>query len=233
MSTSVSKHMTVVGELSRLVDRRKLLDLSQLEQEIACIQDRTSHLEKVRRAILDDKVPVQEKVRLAMLYALRYEREARSLLSDLPNILPPDDCQVIQTLLKYGGEDARGWDLFGNKQSFLSIAKESMTRGLTGFRAQENALLLHQPHLNKVLDAIANNTLHNMDIASQDGSSYPGMPKEVIIFFVDGVTYAEARAVHEFNQNRSSTTGMRLIIGGTSVLNSQMFIQGLKHLSVK
>merc|ERR1719146_81388 len=36
MSTNVSKHVAVIGELSRLVDQHKMMDVSHLEQELAC-----------------------------------------------------------------------------------------------------------------------------------------------------------------------------------------------------
>ena len=39
LSGSVSKHVSVVGELSRLVDVHDLLDLSACEQELACQSD--------------------------------------------------------------------------------------------------------------------------------------------------------------------------------------------------
>lgn len=39
MSGTVSKHVTVVGELSRLVSERHLMEVSEVEQELACQSD--------------------------------------------------------------------------------------------------------------------------------------------------------------------------------------------------
>lgn len=39
MSGTVSKHVTVVGELSRLVSERHLMEVSEVEQELACQND--------------------------------------------------------------------------------------------------------------------------------------------------------------------------------------------------
>merc|ERR1711865_511836 len=39
-SANVSKHVAVVHELSRIIDQQGLLEASQLEQEIACSQNR-------------------------------------------------------------------------------------------------------------------------------------------------------------------------------------------------
>ena len=38
LSGNVSKHVSVMGELSRLVEFRSLLDVSEAEQELACKQ---------------------------------------------------------------------------------------------------------------------------------------------------------------------------------------------------
>lgn len=42
MSGTVSKHVTVVGELSRLVSERHLMEVSEVEQELACQNDHSN-----------------------------------------------------------------------------------------------------------------------------------------------------------------------------------------------
>lgn len=42
MSGKVSKHVTVVGELSRLVSERQLMEVSEVEQELACQNDHSN-----------------------------------------------------------------------------------------------------------------------------------------------------------------------------------------------
>jgi len=42
MSGTVSKHVTVVGELSRLVSERRLMEVSEVEQELACQNDHSN-----------------------------------------------------------------------------------------------------------------------------------------------------------------------------------------------
>lgn len=53
MSGTVSKHVTVVGELSRLVAERNLLEVSEVEQELACQNDHSSALQVPRAPCLD------------------------------------------------------------------------------------------------------------------------------------------------------------------------------------
>ncbi|PSN40961.1 Vacuolar protein sorting-associated protein 45 [Blattella germanica] len=47
MSGTVSKHVTVVGELSSLVTRHQLLEVSELEQELACQNEHSQQLQLV------------------------------------------------------------------------------------------------------------------------------------------------------------------------------------------
>jgi vacuolar protein sorting-associated protein 45 len=44
MSGTVSKHVTVVSELSRLVEIHDLMDVSECEQELACQNDHSQSL---------------------------------------------------------------------------------------------------------------------------------------------------------------------------------------------
>ena len=45
MSGTVAKHVTVVGELSRLVGAHNLMDVSECEQELACQSDHSQSLQ--------------------------------------------------------------------------------------------------------------------------------------------------------------------------------------------
>lgn len=42
MSGTVSKHVTVVGELSRLVSERHLMEVSEVEQDLSCQNDHSN-----------------------------------------------------------------------------------------------------------------------------------------------------------------------------------------------
>lgn len=46
MSGTVSKHVTVVGELSNLVGKNNLLQVSETEQELCCQNEHTNQVNK-------------------------------------------------------------------------------------------------------------------------------------------------------------------------------------------
>ena len=49
-------------------------------------------------------------------------------------------------------------------------------------------------------------------------------PREVIVFIVGGSTYEESRSVHDWNERNPH---MRVLLGGSAVLNSEMFLAAL------
>jgi vacuolar protein sorting-associated protein 45 len=51
-------------------------------------------------------------------------------------------------------------------------------------------------------------------------------PSEAIVFVVGGSTYEEAKAVAEWN-SRGPQSGMRVLLGGSEVLNSDAFLAAL------
>lgn len=54
-------------------------------------------------------------------------------------------------------------------------------------------------------------------------------PQDVVIFIVGGTTYEESRSVALQN---ASNTGVRFILGGSSVLNSKRYVQHLKKFGL-
>ena len=55
LSSNVTKHVTLVGELSRKVGEENLLDVSELEQSLACNDNHSNDL-KVRRIVRNGRV---------------------------------------------------------------------------------------------------------------------------------------------------------------------------------
>ena len=75
---NVSKHVAVMSELARLTDKYQLLAISQLEQEIATANDHTAHRREVMERLADPAVQPADKLRLALLFVLRYESYVRA-----------------------------------------------------------------------------------------------------------------------------------------------------------
>ncbi|KAK5011122.1 vacuolar protein sorting-associated protein 45, partial [Cryomyces antarcticus] len=72
LSGNVTKHVTLVTELSRRVGEGSLLDVSELEQSLACNDNHSNDLKTLQRLIQSQTVPADNKLRLVAVYALRY-----------------------------------------------------------------------------------------------------------------------------------------------------------------
>uniref|UniRef100_A0A671NUK7 Vacuolar protein sorting-associated protein 45 n=1 Tax=Sinocyclocheilus anshuiensis TaxID=1608454 RepID=A0A671NUK7_9TELE len=154
MSGTVSKHVTVVGELSRLVSERQLMEVSEVEQELACQNDHSSAQQNLRRLLQNPRLSEIDAVRLVMLYALRYEKHSSSILPSLMEELNRKGVlernrKMIQAVVEYGGKRIRGSELVAPTDA-VAITKQFF-KGLKGV---ENVYTQHQPLLHDTLDQL-------------------------------------------------------------------------------
>jgi vacuolar protein sorting-associated protein 45 len=221
-SINVSKHVAIMSELARLTDACKLLDISQLEQDIACSNDHSGHKKELMEKIHNPKIENADKLRLTLLFLIRYESydEARELKSKLAEKgLSSQHLAIIDAMLDYCGESKRSGGLFAGGGLMAKIGK-TLTSSLLE-EAPKNVYTQHQPVLSFTLEAIAKGKLKDSSfpVVMGNGST---RPNEVFIYFVGGATYEEATKVAEFN---ASNQGMKVILGGSSVQNSASFIK--------
>ncbi|XP_038885382.1 vacuolar protein sorting-associated protein 45 homolog [Benincasa hispida] len=225
MHGNVSKHVTLVTEMSKIVEERKLMLVSQTEQELACNGGQVAAFEAVTNLLNNESISDIDRLRLVMLYALRYEKESPVQLMQLFNKLASRSAKyktgLVQFLLKQAGVDKRTGDLYGNRD-LLNIAR-NMARGLKGV---ENVYTQHQPLLVQTMESIIKGRLRDVDYPFVGNHFQQGRPQEVIIFIVGGTTYEESRAVALQN---ATTSGIRFILGGSVVLNSRRFLKDLEE----
>ncbi len=77
-SVNISKHVTLTGEISKLVGERRLMDVSRLEQEISAKENKNEHYKGLME-ILSQNYDKFDKLRLALLFCLRYEHDTASI----------------------------------------------------------------------------------------------------------------------------------------------------------
>ncbi|CAB3220288.1 unnamed protein product [Arctia plantaginis] len=227
MSGTVTKHVTVVGELSACVTRHNLLEVSELEQEIACQSDHSKHLQRLKNLLSNAAVRHHDAAKLVGLYALRYEKHASNALPSLIEALKNRGVseQLIKSvinLLEYGGAHARQSDLFG-LQDAVKITKR-LFKGLNGV---ENIYTQHTPLLKDTLEDLIKGKLREnlYPTMGGDDGAYGRRPQDIFVFIVGGATYEEALCVHQINQTYS---GVRIVLGGTTVHNSTSFFEEVK-----
>jgi vacuolar protein sorting-associated protein 45 len=230
LSGNVSKHVTLVGELSRRVGGDHLLEASELEQSLACNDSHANDLKTLQRLIQSPTLPSDNKLRLVALYSLRYEKHPSNALPVLVDLLsaagnvPQHRVGLIAKLLTYHhslqASAATGGltDLF-ESSSIFSGARDRF-KGLKGV---ENVYTQHSPRLEVTLQNLIKGRLKEQIFPFvEGGGATRDKPQDIMIFIVGGVTYEEAKMVAQVN---ASSPGVRVVLGGTSVHNSTTFLE--------
>jgi len=228
LSGDVSKHVTLLGEINRLVEVGCLMEVSQVEQELACTEEHTTAISEVERLLHKSSISDANKLRLVLLYALRYEKEPSNRISHFTDLLGPEAAQAVSNILQHCGAATRSGDLFSNK-TWLAATKKSLQRNL---KAVENVYTQHTPYLAQTLESLLKGGLSEAAFP-QIGSDAPPSskkraPTEIIVFMMGGVTFEEARYVAEMN---TANPGVRVMLGGTTIHNSTSFLEELERLA--
>jgi len=233
-SHNVSKHVAIMGELARIVEACSLMDVSQFEQELACADDHTAHWRELMEKLDSPNVKIPDKLRLGLLYALRYETSGNINMVQQAmkkGGVPPDMVNLVSVMLRYGGSKSRGPGLYGDRNNIMSNLTKSF---MTSVQGVQNVYAQHIPLLMDTIQFVTKGKLRRDTHPFVPGSvkTVPGvspetlMPDEIIVFMVGGVTYEEGTKISEFNQaNRGK---IQVILGGSTVHNSTSFLEELR-----
>nr|CDS26705.1 vacuolar protein sorting associated protein 45 [Hymenolepis microstoma] len=240
-SGTVEMHVTIVSELSRIVKERSLLEISEVEQELACQNNHSTNFSRVRSLVSDPRIKNCDALRLVLLYALRYEfnhKEISILSTALAERgIPKDDVRVIGHLSDHPSSQQRvgnTGDLLSNPSvSNATNAVASITKRLVkGRKNVENVYTQHEPLLSELIRELMQGQLPESafpTLAHGQGPSPSAYPaKQIIVYILGGVTYEEALAAHKL---MSSNLGLSIILGGTTVHNSESFLDQLRSFS--
>lgn len=230
MSGTVSKHVTIVGELSRLVSAHSLLQVSECQQELVCGDNHSEILQRVHDLVKSPKVREVDAAVLVMLYALRYQGHERNDTRGLIGALKKRNVEqrylkLLSSLLDYGGKKSRQSDLFGSQlPQDVSGIKARLFKGLKGV---DNVYTQHKPLLLDTLSDLVKGRLREgaFPHCGQPNDPQHSRLNTVILFVVGGVTYEESAAVHQFNCDNPN---IQVVLGGTTVLNSQAFLASIE-----
>ncbi|TEA10763.1 Mitochondrial translation optimization protein 1 [Colletotrichum sidae] len=89
LSGNVSKHVTLVSELSRRVGAENLLEVSELEQSLACNDNHTADVKNIQKLIQSPEVASDSKVALgprAQIDRKLYQKHMKEELEAYPNL---------------------------------------------------------------------------------------------------------------------------------------------------
>ena len=235
LSGNVTKHVTLVTELSRRVGTDNLLDVSELEQSLACNDNHSTDVKTLQKLIQNPAVPPNNKLRLVAIYALRYSGHANNNTPALMELLAVAGgisrhrINLVPKLLTYAHSlqsipQAGGIPELFQPSNIFSEARSRLNRGLRGV---ENVYTQHSPRLESTLQDLIKGRLNmNAYPFVEGGGQTKDKPQDVVVFIVGGATYEEAKMVAQVN---ASSPGVRVVLGGTGVVNSQSFLEQVEE----
>lgn len=226
LSGTVSKHVAVVSEMSRLVGENQLMAVSELEQDIVTQNDKSAVTRNLEGVFSNQGVQLHDCLRLSLLYALRFEghqREVERLEGLLVSRGAPDTYRkYLKAIIEYGGGDKRTCELFESSTA-LSTAKRFFK-----LKGVENVYTRHKPQLVDTLERLVKGKLKEQLYPYTRELALAERPQDILVFLVGGATYEEALAVANFNK---STPGVRVLLGGTTIHNSKSFLREVESSS--
>ncbi|KAI0465083.1 hypothetical protein LJB42_000301 [Komagataella kurtzmanii] len=242
LSDNISKHMGLITELDRKINENHLWQVSELEQSIAVNDNHNADLQELEKLLTSQEFKIANnlKVKLVCLYAIRYELHPNNQLPKLLSILlqqgvPEFEINTVNRMLKYSGSTKRLND--DSESSIFNQATNNLLQGFKQSHENDNIYMQHIPRLERVISKLVKNklptahypTLINDFLKKQRPVSdlNGARLQDIIIFFVGGVTYEEARIINNFNLVNKST---RIVIGGTTVHNTNSFMTQVLEL---
>ncbi|KAI9897447.1 hypothetical protein N3K66_007303 [Trichothecium roseum] len=229
LSGNVSKHVALVSELSRRVSAHSLLEVSELEQSLACNDNHNADLKNLQQIVQTNNVPAESKVGLVALYALRYHKHPSNsvhmlidLLTAAGNVLPRQ-ADLVNQVLKYHSSLHSSQGQGGISEIFESAGIFNASSRFKGLKGVENVYTQHSPLLENTLQNMIKGRLKEQQFPFVDGGGTTrDKPQDIIVFMVGGATYEEAKMIAGIN---ASTPGVRIVLGGTSIHNAETFLE--------
>ncbi|XP_049850577.1 vacuolar protein sorting-associated protein 45-like [Schistocerca gregaria] len=227
---NVSKHVAIISELQHQIQSRRLLDVSPVEQKLACHEDNNDAVESVKNILVSGPTPLHpdDALRLVLLYTLRYAQNPANQLELLTKILsrhykiPTERLILIRLLRQYASQTRRtaSLDLFRN-QDWLTSVRGKIKRGLMGVT---NVFTQYKPLLEKIISLLRENKLDPHDYPHLLSEPTKPPPTEILIFIVGGATFEEAALIHKINRE---STEFQCLLGCTGLVRPNQFMNDI------
>lgn len=220
LSSSVTKHTTVVSHLSKVIKERRLLDISLLEQNIASESSANEHWQRIMEFHEDHSVSRSDVARLALIYNLKYEKTAQGSKAEQLLLGTPYATHVANLRAYFGSRNVNA--------AFNSGVMKSVVSYIKGFKDEQNIYTQHEPLLRRTLVALAQGKLDAEQFPYLAPPTNPSFrPKEVIVCMLGGTTYEEAAMVWRLNSDPAAANGMKVLLSAPAVHNTRTFLRAL------
>ncbi|SCU84179.1 LAME_0C08548g1_1 [Lachancea meyersii CBS 8951] len=230
LSGNVSKHMAIVGELDRQLQQKHIWEVSELEQNISSHPGDSRNYEELMKLLADPNVDHYYKLKLACIYSLKNAggAHASEISKSLSLQMSPEDVNFFHHFSSLFKNQANPSTSGREREDLISeLAKKFNQKGQP---KADNVYMQHIPELFAFLNDLSKNKIPDEKFPYLENPRSKSPTQDVIVFFVGGATFEEARILHQFNKtmNKENDGKIRAILGGTSIVNTREFMNYCK-----
>eukprot|EP00924_Labyrinthula_sp_SR-Ha-C_P013030 maker-scaffold_12-snap-gene-7.50-mRNA-1 protein AED:0.03 eAED:0.03 QI:27/1/1/1/0.6/0.66/6/290/552 len=230
-SANVSKHVSLMGQLAHKVEEERLLEISQLEQEMVSDDDYKGQVQSLRDKLNTPHISDLHCLRLTLLFALKYGGESAKDLAEFTRLLSlrgmsKQNIALVGFCSKLSVSSLRA-DIFSQNNSLLSKGLKMASKAVQGV---SNVYTQHEPLVSRIVSDLLKGRLldSNFPDVSENSTAKNKRitaPKNVIIYITNGVTLEEN--VH-ITRLASENPGVQIVLGGKKIHNSTTFMSLLQ-----
>jgi vacuolar protein sorting-associated protein 45 len=231
-ASNATKHIAIVSEIFRRTNSNALLKVSEVAQNLACTEDHSDATKSVTDLLNNPKVSFEHKLRVVMLYALRYETERNNKIALFKQTLrglagndsESNRIRAVDEVLRISGDKSRGLTLYDNKGLMSAIADSfAAVAEVVGLKGMENVYTKHKPLFVQIVEQALKGRLDNaaFPAAGQQGN---GKLDSVYVFVVGGATFAETYGMHSLSQ---ANPNVKIFLGGSCIHNGKTYLDDL------
>lgn len=219
------KHSDIFKHLNAELEANDLFKLSGIQQDISTENKKTDQFSTILEVLNDKKVPENEKIKLCLLFALKYSGDS-DRIGGLKSTMRKKNIQTghIDRVLNCVALESRKTDDFFSKGSkFFKKAASGIVTKLKDFKDSPHYFERHKPRCVLLAKQLFGNKLSSTDYPEIEPMGYNKprknqKKKNLVVFIVGGASYQEVRELNILAQE----TGNNIILGSNFVLNSKM-----------
>lgn len=248
-STNVSKHVHLLHILSKHVETKGLLEVSRLEQDLASHQRTPAeHLQPVLEHLRHPHMEPSQKLRLALLYVLRYRNDKPSVVMirealHTANVPKP---YLLDALLAYTASYCKNVERRVGSNNLFDLARNVVQRG---FKQSSNVYTQHRSFVFSLVEtAIKNETwdipgFTFLPFSASDANVCTSEPAQcskfytekkngrqfpdLVVFILGGATFQETVDLDDI----AAQYNCSIVVGGTTLHNTASFLNDVSQFA--
>ena len=224
--TSITeKHFAFTDEISQQVNRRDMLTISKLEQEIATKDAKKDHYREIIDILNNKNIDRYDKFRLVALYSLKHQNsELSKELQQFLGQINPNYISAITKLIEFCGKNKRV------AQSLTqNIGEKAFKIYKDYFNNIPNVYEQHVPLVARLAEDALKNKLREDEFPYIDSAPIRDAPTNVVVFVIGGVSFAEAKIFADLNNKYEDNF---FLLGGSCMINSKTFLNEYVDLKI-